>query len=244
MLTITDLSAGYGKLVVLHNVSLSIAPAQLTAILGPNGSGKSTLMKSILGLTRVFGGSIQTEDTELVGVPTENISQHGIAYVPQRNNVFTAMTIRENLLLALRKSPKAESLGALEEVYRLFPILSGRQSQNAGQLSGGERQMLAIAIAWLSRPRVMLLDEPTAGLSPLLVTEVLRTLKEFTAQGMTVVLVEQNARSALQWCDHVFVVREGELAFQGSAEACRADEETLKSYLGVSVGKGIWANRQ
>lgn len=244
MLAITDLSAGYGKLVVLHNISLSIAPAQLTAILGPNGSGKSTLMKSILGLTQVFGGSIQIQEKELVGVPTEDMGQHGIAYVPQRNNVFTSMTIRENLLLALRKSPKAEALRALEEIYGLFPILSKRQNQRAGQLSGGERQMLAIAIAWLARPSVMLLDEPTAGLSPLLVIEVLRTLKEFTVQGMTVVLVEQNARSALQWCDHVFVVREGELAFQGSAEACRADEETLKSYLGVSVGKGIWANRQ
>ncbi len=242
MFTISDLSAGYGKLVVLHNISLSIASAQLTAILGPNGSGKSTLMKSIFGLTQIFGGSIQLEDTNLVGVPTERIGQHGIAYVPQRSNVFTAMTIRENLLLALRKSPKDEASRALDAVYGLFPILSGRQSQRAGRLSGGERQMLAIAIAWLSRPRIMLLDEPTAGLSPLLVTEVLRTLKEFAGQGMTVVVVEQNARSALQWCNYVYVLREGQLAFQGTAEACRADEEALKSYLGVSVGKGTLAN--
>jgi branched-chain amino acid transport system ATP-binding protein len=234
MLTVTDLNAGYGKLVVLHNVSLSLAPAQLTAILGPNGSGKSTLMKSIFGLTHVSSGSIQLGDTNLVGLPTEAIGAYGIAYVPQRSNVFTAMTIRENLLLALRKLPKDEVSRALGTIYELFPILSARQSQRAGRLSGGERQMLAIAIAWLSRPRVMLLDEPTAGLAPLLVTEVLRTLKEFVGEGMTVVVVEQNARSALQWCDYVYVLREGQLAFQGTAEACRADEETLKSYLGVS----------
>jgi branched-chain amino acid transport system ATP-binding protein len=130
----------------------------------------------------------------------------------------------------------------MDEVYGLFPILSGRQRQRAGELSGGERQMLAIAIARLSRARLILLDEPTAGLSPLLVTEVLRTLKEFTTNGMTVVVVEQNARSALQWCDYVFVMREGQLAFQGTAEACRADEDTLKNYLGVSVEKGIWSS--
>ena len=241
MLTVKDLSAGYGKLVVLQSLSLSIAPSQFTAILGPNGSGKSTLLKSILNLTHIFDGSIQVEGTELVGLPTETIGQYGIAYVPQRNNVFTALTLRENLLLAVRKLPKTDSLRALDEVYGLFPILSKRQSKRAGQLSGGERQMLAIAIAWLSRPRLMLLDEPTAGLSPLLVAEVLRTLKDFATRDMTVVVVEQNARAALQSCDYVFVLREGQLAFQGTAEACRADEETLKSYLGVSVSKNTFA---
>jgi|FLYN01.1.fsa_nt_gi ABC-type branched-subunit amino acid transport system ATPase component len=236
MLTIKDLSAGYGKLVVLHSISLSIAPAQFTAILGPNGSGKSTLMKSVLGLTDIFSGSIQFKGVELVGIPTEFIGQHGIAYVPQRNNVFTAMTVRENLLLALRKLPRIESQRALDEVYHQFPILPKRQNQRAGQLSGGERQIVAIALAWLSRPQLMLLDEPTAGLSPLLVSEVLRTLKAFTSQEITVVIVEQNARSALQWCDYVYVLREGQLVFQGTAETCRADEEMVKSYLGVTIG--------
>ncbi len=234
MLTIQDLSAGYGKLVVLHNVSLAIDADQFMAILGPNGSGKSTLLKSIFGLTHVSTGSIVLEGKELIGLPTESISQYGIAYVPQRNNVFTALTVRENLLLAIRHLPKLEVARALDEVYQLFPVLSKRQNQRAGQLSGGERQMVAIALAWLLRPRVILLDEPTAGLAPLLVTEVLRALRTFTERGITVAVVEQNARSVLQWCDYVYVLREGQLAFQGTADECRADEETLKGYLGVS----------
>jgi len=237
MLTIRDLSAGYGKLVVLHGVSLAIEANRLTAILGPNGSGKSTLLKSIFGLTHVFDGSILLEGRELIGVPTDAISQYGIAYVPQRNNVFTALTVRENLLLAVRRLSKPEVTRALDEVYELFPVLAKRQNQRAGQLSGGERQMVAVALAWLLRPRVILLDEPTAGLAPLLVTEVLRTLKTFTERGITVAVVEQNARSVLQWCDDVYVLREGQLAFQGSADECRADEEMLKSYLGVGKGR-------
>jgi branched-chain amino acid transport system ATP-binding protein len=232
MLTIQNLSAGYGKLTVLHQLSLSVDANRFTAILGPNGSGKSTLLKSIFGLTHVFAGSIRLDGRELVGLPAETISEQGIAYVPQRNNVFTAMTVRENLLLAVRHLPKPESARVLDEVYSLFPVLSKRQ-QRAGQLSGGERQQLAIAIAWLLRPRVMLLDEPTAGLAPLLVTEVLRTLAEFTTRHVTVVVVEQNARSVLRWCQYVYLLREGQLVYHGTADECREDEETLKGFLGV-----------
>jgi branched-chain amino acid transport system ATP-binding protein len=238
VLTVHDLSAGYGKLTVLDQINLSVDANRFTAILGPNGSGKSTLLKSIFGLTRVFAGSIRLNGRELVGLPTETISEQGIAYVPQRNNVFTAMTVRENLLLAVRHLPRASSAHALDEVYPLFPLLSKRQRQRAGQLSGGERQMLAIAIAWLLRPRVMLLDEPTAGLAPLLVTEVLRTLAEFTTRNVTVVVVEQNARSILQWCHYVYLLREGHVVFQGTADKCRKDEETLKGFLGVGTTHG------
>ncbi len=233
MLTVQDLSAGYGKLAVLHGISLSLDANRFTAILGPNGSGKSTLLKSIFGLTHVFSGSILLDGRELLGLPTETISEHGIAYVPQRNNVFTALTVRENLLLAVRHLSKKEVPPLFDEVYQLFPALSKRHNHRAGQLSGGERQMLAVAIAWLCRPRVMLLDEPTAGLAPLLVTEVLRTLAEFTTRNITVVVVEQNARSVLQWCHYVYLLREGQLVFHGTAAECRKDEETLKSYLGV-----------
>lgn len=238
MLTVQELSAGYGKLTVLHQISLSFDANRFTAILGPNGSGKSTLLKSIFGLAHVFNGSILLDGQELVGLPTESISERGLAYVPQRNNVFTAMTVRENLLLAARHLSKAEIIQALDEVCQVFPVLSERQNQRGGQLSGGERQMLAIAIAWLLRPQVMLLDEPTAGLSPLLVTEVLRTLSEFTSRDITVVVVEQNARSVLQWCHFVYVLREGQIAFNGTADECRADEESLKGYLGVGRKRG------
>jgi branched-chain amino acid transport system ATP-binding protein len=233
MIDITHLTAGYGKLAVLHDLSLTFGANQFTAILGPNGSGKSTLLKSIFGLTTVQGGSIRLEGRELVGLPTERIGAQGIAYVPQRENVFTALTVRENLLLALRQMPRANRDTLLSETYDLFPILPKRQHQRAGQLSGGERQMVAIALGWLSRPRVMLLDEPSAGLSPLMAGEVFRTLQTLAAQNVTLIVVEQNARSVLQWCEYVFVLREGALAFQGTVEECRANEELVKQYLGV-----------
>ncbi|GIK43895.1 MAG: ABC transporter ATP-binding protein [Chloroflexota bacterium] len=233
LLTINQLTAGYGKLEVLHGISLAVEPGQFVAILGPNGSGKSTLVKSVFGLTRIFGGSIAVESTPLVGLPTEKIGGQGLAYIPQRENVFTSMTIRDNLLLAVRKLGQAAATRSLDEVYQLFPILEQRQAQRAGRLSGGERQMLAIALGWLSRPRLMLLDEPSAGLSPLFVKEIFRVLRHLCDGGLTLVVVEQNARSVLRWCDYAYVLREGQVAFQGTSADILADEETVKGYLGV-----------
>ena len=233
MLAIQKLTAGYGKLTVLHEVSLEIPTGQFTAILGPNGSGKSTLLRSVFGLTDISDGSIQFGGRELVGMAVEAIARLGIAYVPQRSNVFTALTVRENLQLAARQMSKDDSTQAQESAYELFPILQKRFGQRAGQLSGGERQMLAIALGWLARPRLMLLDEPTAGLAPLFVKEVFRTLKQLVEQGITLVVVEQNARSALQWCDYVFVLREGQVVFHNPTAATLGDEEALKGFLGV-----------
>jgi branched-chain amino acid transport system ATP-binding protein len=232
-MTIDRLTAGYGKLKVLHQVSLVVEPGQFLAVLGPNGSGKSTLVKSVFGLTTIFRGSIKLAGLELAGVATEKISQHGIAYVPQRDNIFTSLTVKENLLLAVRQMGRVRAGQAVGETYDMFPILQERQKQHAGQLSGGERQMLAIAIGWLSRPRLMLLDEPSAGLAPLFVTDIFRQLSRLGDAGITLVVVEQNARSILQWCDHAYILREGQIVFQGSAAETLADEETVKSYLGV-----------
>jgi len=233
LLTVQALSAGYGKLTILHGISLSVQAGQFVAILGPNGSGKSTLLKTIFGLTTVFGGSIQVGDTSLLGLPTEQIGGHGIAYVPQRENVFGSLSVRENLLLAVRRLKRSVATSLLEQAYGVFPILANRQLQRAGQLSGGERQMLAIAIGWLAQPKLMLLDEPSAGLAPLFVGEVFRTLQTLTQRGITLVVVEQNARSVLRWCDYAYVLREGAIAFQGTAAEILADEETVKGYLGV-----------
>lgn len=233
MITINALHAGYGKLEILHDISLTFAEKQFTTVLGPNGSGKSTLMKSILGITTIHSGSIQFMGRELVGIRTENISKLGIAYVPQRENVFTDLTVRENLQLGVRTLPKDDRQHVMDEVHELFPILGKRERQKAGQLSGGERQMVAIAIAWLTRPTIMLLDEPSAGLAPVIASEVFGVLQTLREQGMTLVVVEQNARRILQYCDYAFVMREGQLAFQGTAEACLNDEETIKGYLGV-----------
>lgn len=238
LLTINQLTAGYGKLEVLHGISLTVEPGQFVAILGPNGSGKSTLVKSVFGLTRIFGGTMAMENTSLVGLPTEKIGAQSLAYIPQRENVFTSMTIHDNLLLAVRKMDKAAASRSLDEVYQLFPILGQRQAQRAGRLSGGERQMLAIALGWLSRPRLMLLDEPSAGLSPLFVKEIFRVLRQLCESGLTLVVVEQNARSVLRWCDYAYVLREGQVAFQGTSADILADEETVKGYLGVGRIKG------
>lgn len=235
-LVIDQLNAGYGKLVVLHDLSVTFGAQPFTAILGPNGSGKSTLLKSILGLTAIQSGTIHYGSHPLVGVPTERLIDYGIAYVPQRNNVFTALTVRENLLLALRRRSQDDAANALNEASELFPILDKRMSQRAGQLSGGERQMVAIALGWLTRPAMMLLDEPSAGLAPVVVNDVFRVLRDLSEQGIMMVVVEQNARSILKWCHYVCILREGQLAFEGTSAACLADEEIVKNYLGVTVG--------
>ena len=233
MINIRNLTAGYGKLEILQDLSLSFAAQQFSALLGPNGSGKSTLMKAIMGLNTVFSGSITLQERELIGRPTEAIPRLGIAYVPQRENIFDELSVLENLQLGARILPKAERPTALNEVLGIFPILGRRLSQRANTLSGGEHQMLAIAIAWLSKPTIMLLDEPSAGLAPVIATDVFRILKELSAAGITLVVVEQNARRLLQYCDYAFVLREGMLVFQGKAEECLKDEETIKGYLGV-----------
>ncbi|MBX3014275.1 MAG: ABC transporter ATP-binding protein [Caldilineaceae bacterium] len=237
MLTVDQLSAGYGKLTILQQVDLRIALGQFVAILGPNGSGKSTLLKTIFGLTDRTAGTIDLAGQYLTYLPTEAIQRLGIAYVPQRHNVFAALTVRENLQLAARTLPATARTARLAELFRLFPILESRQRQRAGKLSGGERQMLAIALAWLAGPQLMLLDEPSAGLSPLMVTEVFKTLQQLKEQGLGLGVVEQNARSVLRFCDYVYVLREGRVAFQGAADELLANEEIVKNYLGVHTGK-------
>lgn len=234
-LSIENLNAGYGKLTVLQDLSLSFAPGRLTAILGPNGSGKSTLLRSIFGLAEVFSGSITLNGESLLGLNGVQLTGLGLACVPQRDNVFAELTVGENLQLATRRLGRNDARRAIEEAGELFPVVAKRPGQPASQLSGGERQMLAIAIGWLSRPSLMLLDEPGAGLAPALVSEVFRTLLRLRDQGMTLVVVEQNARSILRHCDEVHILREGRLSFSGSAEDCVRDEETIKSLLGPAA---------
>lgn len=233
MLKINSLHAGYGKLEILHNINLDFAANQFTAILGPNGSGKSTLAKSVMNLTTIHSGSIHFKDEELIGVRTENISRKGLAYIPQRENIFTEMSVRENLLLAVRHLSGQEANTRLDEVYDLFDILSKRQNQKAGQLSGGERQMVAIALAWLTKPQLMIMDEPSAGLAPLVAKEVFSVLQQLIQQNLTLIVVEQNARRILQYCDHAVILRDGQVAFEGTAQECLDNEETVKDYLGV-----------
>ncbi|MEM7029021.1 MAG: ABC transporter ATP-binding protein [Chloroflexota bacterium] len=235
LLKVKGLHAGYGKLTILHQLNLSVESGQFMAVLGPNGSGKSTLIKSIYGLTDIFSGTIQMQGQDLVSVPTEQISQSGLAYVPQRENIFSTMTIRENLQLALRHQSATQKQSALDELFELFPVLAERQRQRAEYLSGGERQMVAIALAYLTQPQMMLLDEPSAGLAPRFVKSIFSKLRQLCDMGITLLVVEQNARSLLQWCDYAYILREGRVAFHGSAADTLSDEETVKGYLGVST---------
>lgn len=234
MLRVEHLTAGYGKLQILQDVEIALPVGQFTTILGPNGSGKSTLLKSIVGLTDIHDGSITLDGRELRGASTESMASLGVAYVPQRGNVFASMHVAENLQLAARALDKAARKEAFAELDELFPILRERGGQHAGKLSGGERQMLAIAMGWLLRPRLMLLDEPSAGLAPLFVTEIFRTLKGLCARGLTLGVVEQNARSVLRWCDGAYVLREGKVAFHGTAHEVHGHEEIVKTYLGAA----------
>jgi ABC-type branched-subunit amino acid transport system ATPase component len=233
LLEIRQITAGYGKLQILHELSLSVEQGQFVGIFGPNGSGKSTLIKTVFGLTTVFGGTITLDGSELNKVPTEKISSLGVAYVPQTRNVFMTMTVHENLQLAGRHLKAGQFKENLIKIFDSFPIIRERLSHRAGQLSGGERQMLAISIGLLADPRLMLLDEPSAALSPLLITEIFRQLQQLNERGVTLVVVEQNARSLLRWCNYGYVLREGKIVFHGSAASILVDEETAKSYLGV-----------
>lgn len=235
-ITIDGLDAGYGKLTILHAIDLHFAPGAFIAILGPNGSGKSTLLKSILGLTTVQRGSIAVDGRSLSGLATEDIAARGLAYVPQRHNVFASMRVSDNLKLAARRLNRQERSAALAEVGARFPILDKRGGQRAGLLSGGERQILAIAIASLSRPRAMLLDEPSAGLAPLIAAAVFTTLRGFTPL-LTVIVVEQNARAILPYADHVVFLREGRIAAAMTGDAVRADAAAiLERYLSPTMG--------
>ena len=233
MLTITNLTAGYGKLHILHDISMHVPRGQFTGIIGPNGSGKSTLIKTIFGLTTLISGQIRLGERDISQAATEQLGQHGLAYVPQTRNVFTPLSVLENMQLALRHQSAAQAKQRLAAAYDLFPILQERQHQRAGQMSGGERQMLAIAMAWLSHPQLMLLDEPSAGLSPLFVNEVFRKLRQLCEHGLTLIVVEQNARSLLRACDYAYVLREGQISLHNTATALLQDEATVKTYLSM-----------
>lgn len=233
MLKIANLTAGYGKLQILHNINMDVPRGQFVGIIGPNGSGKSTLIKTIFGLTTMIEGSILFDERDISQVPTEQLGQRGLAYVPQTRNIFTPLSVQENLQLALRDQAAAHIQHRLADTYALFPILQQRQRQRAGQLSGGERQMLAIAIAWLSHPQLMLLDEPSAGLSPLFVREVFQKLRRLCEDGLTLIVVEQNARSLLRACDYAYVLREGQIGLHDTAAALLQNESTVKTYLSM-----------
>lgn len=230
-LTVEMLEAGYVRdLPILRKVNLTLRQGSLTTIIGPNGAGKSTLIKAIAGVVKVSSGRILLGGTDITGIRPDQMAEHGLAYVPQTDNIFRSLTIRQNLALVLRRAPDRED--GLAELYTRFPVLKDKQDDRAGSLSGGQRQMLAVAMALAVKPTVMLLDEPSAGLSPKVAQEVLDLARDLTGQGVSVLLVEQNVKQALRVADHCYILAEGRNQIDGPAAEMLAGGTVAEIYLG------------
>ncbi|WP_323039301.1 ABC transporter ATP-binding protein [Gemmobacter sp.] len=237
VLGVQGLEAGYVRdLPILRNVALTLRRQSLTTIIGPNGAGKSTLIKAIAGLVPVSAGSVTLDGQDITGLRPDRLGDLGLAYVPQTDNIFRQLSIRENLALVLRRMPDRAS--RLQELLGLFPALEPKLGDRAGSLSGGQRQMLAVAMALSRRPRVMLMDEPSAGLSPKITAEVLDLARSLTAQGVSVLLVEQNVKQALRVSDHCYILAEGRNQLDGPAAQILSDPVVAEIYLG---GKRVGA---
>lgn len=240
MLRIRNLEAGYGRLKVLRKVSMHINPGEIVTVIGANGAGKTTLLKSVSGLLNGRGGEILFEKQDLRSETPERTVFLGCSLVPEGRQVFAPMTVRENLVLGsyvqYRRKRRAEAGADLERIFTLFPRLKERQNQLAGTLSGGEQQMLAIGRALLSRPRLLLLDEPSMGLAPRIVQEIFSHISRLRAElGLTILLVEQNARAALAIADRGYVLETGRVVLQGSSEDLLANRDVQRAYLGVDL---------
>ena len=225
MLEIKNLRAGYGAINVLWDVSLDIAPGKLTAIIGPNGAGKTTLLRAIIGLTPATQGDIVDEGVSLLGQPTWDRASHGLALIPEGRMIFRDMSVEENLILgAYAKQNRAAMHDNLERAYAMFPLLLARRGQMAGSLSGGEAQMLMMGRGLMSNPRILLIDEPSLGLAPVIVQEMFATLAKLKADGRTIVLVEQNTQSAVKIADHVYLMQGGKVVLSQPAREVNMEE--------------------
>ena len=229
-LTLLGVDALYGESHVLHDVSFSLEAGKVLALLGRNGAGKTTCMSAIVGFLPPRAGRVRLFGESITRLSPEAISRKGVGFVPQGRRVFPTLTVRENLLVAFRA---ASSGWNLDKIYELFPRLKERDKQHAGSLSGGEQQMLAISRALMGNPKVLLMDEPSDGLAPLVVQEVGRTIARLKSEGQSILLVEQNIKLALDLADHVVVLNTGRVAFLGSAAHARTDEKAITQQLGV-----------
>lgn len=233
MLEIKDLHVSYGGIQALRGVSLNVPDGKIVTLIGANGAGKSTLMRTISGLVKAQSGSILWNGQELLGKPIDQIVASGIAMSPEGRRVFADLTVLENLKIgAYLRKDKAETEKDLEWVYSLFPRLRERSWQSAGTLSGGEQQMLAVGRALMGKPKMILMDEPSMGLSPLLVKEIFAIIREVNKQGITILLVEQNAKMALAISDRAYVLETGTITLSGDAQELLNDTRVKKAYLG------------
>ncbi len=236
MLRVDQLSAGYGKLQILNGVSIEAKPDQITVIVGPNGSGKSTLLKTIAGLTSIYQGQVTLDNKTISNLPPHEIARMGIAYLPQAESTFTKLTVAENLKMAGYTVARDDYDERLEKALGIFPNLSSYMSTKVSNLSGGERQMVAMTMALLRKPRVIMFDEPTANLAPIIATQVLNTISYLSqSSGTTVLLVEQNATRALQIGQHAYLFVNGKVFFEGTTHELLEHKELGRLYLGLSV---------
>ncbi len=232
-LSLTDVHTFYGDSHILHGVSFSLQPGGVLALLGRNGAGKTTCISTIIGFLRPQIGEISLFGEQIGGLSPERISRLGIGLVPQGRRIFPSLTVRENLLVAHQRGRATEKPWNVERIYGMFPRLRERHAQFAGTLSGGEQQMLAIGRALMGNPRVLLLDEPSEGLAPLIVAEVGRTIRRLKEEGQSIVLVEQNRQLALDVADHAVILNSGRCVFAGPASDILNNEELIAQNLGV-----------
>ncbi|WP_256300046.1 ABC transporter ATP-binding protein [Haloarchaeobius salinus] len=231
LLELDAVDAGYGDLQILTDVDMHVDEGEYVTIVGPNGAGKSTAMKTVFGLTTHMGGTVRFEGTDIHELGTQEIIREGIAYVPQTENLFPRMTVRENLEMGAYIFDDVPQ-DRLADVFDRFPILEERQRQRAGTMSGGQQQMLAMGAALMLDPALLLLDEPSAGLAPDLVDEMFDRIDEINDAGTAVLMVEQNAKEALRRCDRGYVLVNGENSFEGPGDELLADEEVRQRFLG------------
>ena len=234
MLCLENITVQYGKVIAVKDVTIEVAEGEIVALIGANGAGKSTTLRAISGLVRPSAGRIDFDGHDLTGIDAENITKLGIAHVPEGRRVFPLMTVMENLEMgAYLRNDSVSIARDLETVFQHFPRLKDRVGQMAGTMSGGEQQMLAMGRALMSDPKVVLMDEPSLGLSPIMCQEIARIIRDIHAAGRTVVLVEQNARLALALADRGYVLETGNVAMSGDAKMLREDDMVRKTYLGV-----------
>jgi branched-chain amino acid transport system ATP-binding protein len=235
MLSIKGLRSGYGKIEVLHDIGLEISKGQIVTLIGANGAGKTTLLKTISGLLRPNAGSIEFEGASIVRRPPHKIVELGISHVPEVRAILKRMSVLDNLRMGAYVRSDSEVGHDIDSVLARFPVLSERRLQMAGTLSGGEQQMLAIGRALVARPRLLLLDEPSLGLAPKIVTQIFLTLRELKNEGKTILLVEQNARQALRVADNGYVLERGRIVYSGPGQELLDMPEVQRTYLGQSA---------
>jgi len=235
MLEVKDIHSYYGKSHILQGVTMTLNEGELVCLLGRNGVGKSTTLKSIMGLVRPSEGSIRFGGQELIGKQPYEVARLGVGYVPEDRRIFRSLSVHENLLMGVKGSKDAARNGGwtVESVYEKFPGLKNRRDNKGGHLSGGEQQMLTVARTLMGNPRLILIDEPTEGLAPLIVKDVLEMLSAVRSSGVTVLMVEQNFKASIKVADRFYIMGKGQMVFEGGTEALLAAEEVRKNYLEV-----------